>query len=126
MKTRMMAAATLVAALSAGAAAAQSGVEGDWMTQGGQAKVRIAPCTGQTAQLCGRFVNLKTGALAKGDFITGFKAAGPNRWSGGKIRNPEDGKTYKSKMALNHNGSLSVSGCVLVVCKAQTWTRARS
>jgi uncharacterized protein (DUF2147 family) len=30
---------------------------------------------------------------------------------GGKIRNPQDGKTYNSKMAINPNGTLSVSGC---------------
>jgi uncharacterized protein (DUF2147 family) len=77
--------------------------------------------------MCGRLVNPKTGAVAKGaPFITGFKAAGPNKWNGGKIRNPQDGKTYNSKMSINPNGTLSVSGCVLVVCKAQTWTRAAS
>ncbi len=111
----------------AGTAAAQ-GVQGDWWTEGRRAKVRIEPCAGQAGQLCGRFVNPKTGALAKGaPFLTDFKPAGRGRWSGGKIRNPEDGKTYSSKMSINSNGSLSVSGCVLAVfCKAQTWTRATS
>ena len=123
MTVRILAGVLLLAA-SAGAAQAQGGVQGDWMTEGGQAKVRIAPCPGQPAQLCGRFVDPKTGALAKTTFLTGFKPAGPNKWGGGKISNPQDGKTYNSKMALNPNGTLSVSGCVLMICKGQTWRRA--
>jgi uncharacterized protein (DUF2147 family) len=118
----------LMAALATGGpAAAQSGIVGDWLTEGGEGKVRIAPCEGQEQQLCGRLINPKTGAFAKGSpFLTGFKSAGANRWAGGKIRHPKNGKIYNSKMALNADGSLSVSGCVLVVCQAQKWTRATS
>lgn len=124
MKTMLIAAA--VTALAAGAASAQSGIQGDWMTQGGEGKVRIAPCAGQATLLCGRLINPKTGQMAKTTFLTGFKPTGANKWGGGKIANPQDGKIYNSKMALNPNGTLSVSGCVLVICKAQTWTRAPS
>lgn len=126
MNTTRKTAGALVLTMLAGAAAAQpGGVQGDWIVQGGQAKVRIAPCAGQPSQMCGQLINPKTGAVVKGEpFITGFKPAGPNRWGGGKIRNPQDGKTYNSKMALNADGALAVSGCVLVVCKAQTWKRA--
>lgn len=126
MKAQLTTIAAAAATLLAGAASAQQGVQGDWLTEAGQAKVRIAPCSGQPAQLCGRFVNPKTGALAKTTFLTGFKPTGANKWGGGKIANPQDGKTYSSKMTLNPNGTLSVSGCVLVVCKAQTWKRAPS
>ncbi|MBW3558553.1 MAG: DUF2147 domain-containing protein [Proteobacteria bacterium] len=125
MKVKVLA-GVLAAAAIASAAEAQQGVQGDWMTEGGQAKVRIGPCEGQPAQLCGRFVNPKTGGLAKTAFLTGFKPSGANKWGGGKIANPQDGKTYNSKMTLNPNGTLSVSGCVLVICKAQTWRRAPS
>ena len=124
MNTKILALAVLTTAVLASTAQAQQGVQGDWMTQGGQAKVRIAPCEGQPAQLCGRFIHPKTGALSKTAFLTGFKPNGTNKWGGGKIANPQDGKTYNSKMVLNPNGTLSVSGCVLVVCKAQTWRRA--
>ena len=128
MKTKAAAVAVLLATLAGGAAhaQAQTGIVGDWMTQGGEGKVRIAPCAGQPAQICGRLINPKTGAPAKSVFLTGFKPAGTNKWGGGKIANPQDGKTYSSKMALNPNGTLSVSGCVLGFCKAQTWTRAAS
>lgn len=126
MTSKTIAAVALATGLLATGAAAQGGgIQGDWMTQGGQARVRIAPCAGQPAQLCGRFVNPKTGAVAKGaPFLTGFRPTGANKWGGGKIANPQDGKTYNSKMSLNPNGTLSVSGCVLAFCRAQTWARA--
>jgi uncharacterized protein (DUF2147 family) len=121
--------------------------QGDWQTEGGWATVRIAACPGQPDRLCGRIVALKEPTFKNGSpkrdtansdpklrsrpvlgmpFITGFKAAGPGRWNGGKIYNPGDGKTYNSRMALNADGSLKVNGCVLVICQGQTWTRVRS
>ncbi len=117
------------------------------MTEGGWATVRIAPCPADTSRLCGRIVSLKqpnekSGRLKRDTanvdarlrsrpivgmpFITGFKPAGPGRWTGGKIYNPRHGKTYASRLALNPNGILKVSGCVLVICQAQTWSRPPS
>lgn len=134
------------ALLAPGAAHAQprpSPILGDWMTAGDGARVRMAPCRGNARTLCGHFVALKGGLRDERDvqntnpalrgrrligmpFVTGFKQAGSNRWSGGKIYNPKDGKTYSAKMALNANGTLTVSGCVLMVlCQGETWTRAR-
>lgn len=139
----------LIAAVLGATATAQPAptAQGDWVTEGGWATVRIAPCPGETARLCGRIVALKEPTDGKGrpkrdtanvdpslrgrllvgmPFITGFKPAGSGRWSGGKIYNPGDGKTYSSRMALSPNGSLKVHGCVLVICQGQTWTRAAS
>ena len=144
MKT-LTAATILTAILAAGSAGAQGaagrGVLGDWKTEGGDATVRIAPCPGNANTVCGNFVGFKGGGANARDaknpnpalrsrpligmpFVTNFKPAGANRWNGGKIYNPQDGKTYNSKMALNPNGALTVNGCVLVVCQGQTWTRA--
>jgi uncharacterized protein (DUF2147 family) len=138
----------LAAALSLAAAPAFAAdpVEGDWMASGGIAKVHIAPCAGQAARLCGQIVWLKdpkdeTGQL-KHDarnpdpklrdrpiiglpFLRDFKQAGPGKWTGGKIYDPDSGKTYDSKMQINANGTLKLDGCVLVICQAQTWTRPR-
>ncbi|MDP8916627.1 MAG: DUF2147 domain-containing protein [Pseudomonadota bacterium] len=148
MKTTLTAAGGLALVLAAGVAWAKppaGSVEGNWLASGGAGTVRIAPCPGQTANLCGTFVGLrkpngpdgrpardvnnpnpalKSRPMMGMTFLTGFKPAGPGRWTGGKIYNPEDGKTYNSKMTLNPNGTLKVEGCVLVLCKAQTWTRA--
>jgi uncharacterized protein (DUF2147 family) len=57
--------------------------------------------------------------------VTGFRPAGANKWRGGKIYNPQNGKTYTAKMDLNPNGTLTVSGCVFIFCEGETWTRAK-
>lgn len=54
--------------------------------------------------------------------IWNMQPKGGGKYSGGKIWAPDRDKVYKSKMELSGT-SLSVSGCVLIVCRAQTWTR---
>ncbi len=135
---------TLAAILSLAAALpafAADPAEGDWLTQGGGGKVRIAPCAAQPDRLCGLITWLKDPADAKGSdtnnpdpalrkrpliglpLIRDFKRAGPGRWTGGRIYDPGSGRTYDSKITLNPNGTLKVEGCVVIVCQAQTWTR---
>ncbi|HED4877898.1 MULTISPECIES: DUF2147 domain-containing protein [Stenotrophomonas] len=53
-----------------------------------------------------------------------LKADGANKWSGGTILDPANGKTYRSKMELQPGGTkLDVSGCIAFICRAQTWQR---
>ena len=54
--------------------------------------------------------------------IWDMTANGGGSYSGGKIWAPDRDKVYNSKMELS-GSSLSVSGCVLVVCRAQNWTK---
>ena len=35
----------------------------------------------------------------------------------GKIYNPEEGKSYKSKISILNNGNLEIKGCFAVVCR---------
>ena len=119
-------------------------VIGDWVTPGGGAKVRIAVCPTAPNQLCGVLVWLRQGLdaagkpvrdvanpdpalrtrpLVGGPFLTGFTRDAPGRWSGGRIYDPDSGKTYRSKMRINDDGTLKLEGCVLVICQAQTWKR---
>ena len=48
-------------------------------------------------------------------------------WSGGRIYNPEDGKTYKCKLTLKDDNTLTVRGYVglTIFGKTQYWTRVR-
>ena len=40
------------------------------------------------------------------------------------VMDPANGKTYKSKMELQPGGTkLDVSGCIMFICRAQTWVR---
>ncbi len=57
--------------------------------------------------------------------IWDMKAQGGGKYAKGKIWSPDRDKTYNSKMQMNGN-SLSVSGCVLGICRdGGTWTRVQ-
>ena len=129
-----------VLAFACGPALAADPVEGEWLTQGGTAKVRIAPCVSAPAKMCGTVSwlrpadakatdannpdpKLKSRPIMGLPMIRDFKPAAAGRWTGGKIYDPNTGKTYDSKISVSPNGALKVEGCVLVVCQAQTWRR---
>lgn len=123
--------ATLTAALIglAGAAFADP-LEGDWRTprddNGNSGIVRVAPCGGG---LCGTLVRafdangnaMQTENVGRMIIIdTTPNGGGEYR---GQIYSPDRGKTYNSRLRLNGN-RLSVSGCVLGICRdGGTWTR---
>lgn len=126
--------------LAAVPALAADPVEGEWLTQSGSGKVRIAPCPGRADRLCGNISwlrpadakamdqnnpdpNLQTRPIMGMPMLWGFKPAGPGKWTGGKIYDPNSGKTYDSKIGVNGNGTLKVEGCIMVICQAQTWKR---
>ena len=117
---------------------------GEWITEGGKARVRLAPCASDEQRLCGvitwsyRPPGAKSGSLRdihnqdpalRSRPIVGlpllqdFAPNGPDNWGGGTIYDPESGKTYKSKMRLKEADRLEVSGCFLFFCRSQTWTR---
>ena len=56
--------------------------------------------------------------------IWDMQAKGDGEYRRGKIWAPDRDKTYNSKMDLSGD-TLEVSGCVLVICRAQTWTRVK-
>jgi len=58
------------------------------------------------------------------NMVWDMKASGATSWKKGKIWDPSKDKTYKSKMSLSGD-VLSVSGCVLFVCRGQDWTRVK-
>ena len=77
---------------------------------------------------------LKNGSKNKGtkiigeNIVWGMLDQGSGKYDGGQIWDPSDPKAdgskkvYKSKMALSGN-TLSVSGCILWICKAQNWVK---
>ncbi|THD59588.1 MAG: DUF2147 domain-containing protein [Bradyrhizobium sp.] len=136
--------AVLMALLSASPAKAQTSgpVSGIWLTQAGDAKVRVSKCGGG---ICGVIVWLKdpidsaTGkpqvddknrdpSLAKRPMIglplfSGMWPSGPERWSG-QIYNADDGNSYTSNISLAGPNSLKVEGCVGALCGGETWSRS--
>jgi uncharacterized protein (DUF2147 family) len=134
----------LMALTGAPPASAQAGgeVTGVWLTQAGDARVRVSKCGGG---ICGVIVWLRqpidpaTGkpaiddknpnpALARRPMIglplfTGMRPVGPNKWSG-QIYDADDGRSYASSVSMAAPDSLRVEGCVGAFSGGETWSRA--
>jgi uncharacterized protein (DUF2147 family) len=115
---------------------------GIWLTQAGDAKVRVSKC-GEA--ICGVVVWLRdpinpanglpmvddknpNPALAKRPMIglplfTDMRISSPNRWSG-HIYNADDGGTYVSNISVAGPDTLRVEGCVGALCGGENWTRS--
>jgi uncharacterized protein (DUF2147 family) len=134
----------LAALFAAGPARAQAlEPSGVWLTQAGDAKVRVSKCGGG---ICGVIVWLRepidsaTGKPATDNknpnpslatrpmiglpLFSGMQPSGPNRWSG-QIYNADDGNIYASHVWLMDEGALKVEGCVGAICGGETRTPAR-
>ena len=56
--------------------------------------------------------------------LWGLKPDGAGKWSGGTVLDPENGKTYKSRLELLDGGrKLGMSGCIAFFCRQQVWIR---
>lgn len=134
----------LTVLLGALPANAQNGGEpiGTWLTQAGDAKVRVSKCG---AGICGVVVWLKepidsaTGKPQVDDknpnpalktrpmiglpLFSGMQPSGPGKWSG-QIYNADDGGTYASNVSATGPDTLKVEGCVGALCGGENWTRA--
>ena len=56
--------------------------------------------------------------------LWGLKPDGKGGWNGGTVLDPENGKTYKSKLELLEGGKkLGMSGCIAFICRQQVWVR---
>ena len=133
----------LIALFAVPAKAGEGGEPGGvWLTQAGDAKVKVSRCSGG---ICGVIVWLKdpidaaTGkpqvddknrnpSLATRPMIglplfSGMRPSGPNKWSG-QIYNADDGNSYTSNISLAGPDALKVEGCVGALCGGETWSRS--
>jgi uncharacterized protein (DUF2147 family) len=114
--------------------AASPGMAGDWVTQDRSAVVRIGRCGDR---LCGRVVRVLARGAPTTDLhnpdrslrrrplvgvvvLSGFSTSGAGN---GTAYDPKSGRSYRSRLRLNGDGTLRVTGCVAIVCRSQTWTR---
>ncbi|GAA0662645.1 uncharacterized protein (DUF2147 family) [Sphingomonas insulae] len=121
-------------------AIAATPIVGRWLTEGKTAIVTVAPCG---ATLCGRITTLMKrpesgppvdaknvdpalrGRPLQGlPILTEFSDAG-DTWRG-RIYDPQTGKTYKSVVSRDADGTLKVQGCIAFLCQTQTWTAVRN
>src|SRR3954452_5392381 len=137
--------AIAVSLLAAASAHAQGAGDpsGIWLTQAGDARVKISKCGGG---ICGVIVGLKepidpaTGEPQADDknpnpaskrrpmiglpLFSGMHATAPGKWSG-QIYNADDGSTYASNVSVTGPDTLKVEGCVGALCGGENWTRVR-
>ncbi len=128
--------------IGAPAARAQAALQGWWLDQTGRAGILLAPCG---SRLCGRIEWLKNPLDAQGQPKTDInnpEASLRSRplcglpmlwrfvpdgagWTGGFVYDPDAGKTYKSVMHLQANGTLSVRGYIGIplLGRSTVWTR---
>jgi uncharacterized protein (DUF2147 family) len=117
-----------------------STVEGRWLTQDRSAVVTIAPCA---TGLCGTLTQvlargpkvpttdinnpsprLRARPLIGVQILTGLKRQ-PTSWNGGTVYDPKSGRSYKASLTLNPGETLTVTGCLIIICQSQHWTRVR-
>lgn len=125
------------------AGAAERDIAGRWATEGFGSIVEFQPCAGTPAELCGRIVRLwapapegrsridrnnpdpalRTRPLVGIAIVNGLRETLPGVWTGGRLYNPDDGRTYTGSARLR-GGVIELKGCAYnVVCRSQTWRR---
>ncbi len=131
----------LLAALALAApASAAAPIAGRWITVEGDSIVTIGSCGG--GKLCGRITTflkrppaanpvdgknpdpaLRGRPILGMAVLSGFSDAGKD-WRG-RIYDPRSGRSYKSILSRNADGTLKVQGCVAFLCQTQLWKPAR-
>jgi len=111
------------------------GADGVWKTEanddGAYLEITIGPCDSDSAKTCGTISKAftKQGADPKYEYLGKLMIKDMNSddgtsYSGGTIWDPEDNKTYSSKMHLKGE-ELDVEGCVTIICQGQHWKRPK-
>lgn len=143
MRTRSFACLLLLALLPA-AASAQDSPIGRWKTiddETGKAKSIVEITQASNGTLQGKVVEIlqsEHGPNPRCEKCEGTNKDKPVRgmtilwglkkdgkiWSGGRVLDPNNGKTYKSKLELLESGQkLGMSGCIAFICRQQVWLR---
>ncbi len=140
--TRFVAVAVAALGLSAVAPARAADISGVWLTNTADAQIRMAKCG---ANMCGTIIWLKQPKDANGMPLTDAKNPDPAKRSRpmigtmialdfhpdfdnserfvGQFYNADDGQTYNGSIAARGPDELAVTGCLLIFCQTQTWTR---
>ncbi len=115
-----------VVASAAAAPALAGDPTGLWLRPSTGTEIQMFRCGGS---LCGRIASVKDPARRSTVgkvIVSGGQRTGENIWEG-DLFNTDDGSTYSGQLTLQAAGTLRLQGCVLasLVCKTETWTRAR-
>jgi len=118
--------------MCASASSQAADLTGIWITEksetGASMAVELFDCDGK---LCGKAIDVFDAPNRDSvgiEIIKGMKKKSDTSYKRGKIYAPDTKKWYKSKMTLQSDDKLKVSGCVLggVICRSQMWTRQKN
>ncbi len=131
----MIATAALLVALPASAA---TPIAGRYLTEDGAGIIEVGRCGNS---VCGKLVRilksepnaprtdvnnsdaaLRSRPILGLPILSNFADAGSD-WRG-RIYDPRNGKSYKSIVSRQPNGSLKVQGCIAIFCQTQVWKPA--
>ncbi|MEO0370557.1 MAG: DUF2147 domain-containing protein [Pseudomonadota bacterium] len=130
---KKMIAATTALLMTAGAAMADPAA-GLWRSEpsetGSVLHVRVAPCGAQVCGVIQKAVDKNGQTVANYEhqgktMIWNMNPQGNGAYAGGRIWAADTEKTYKSKMQLLSANQLKVEGCIIGICRGQTWVRLR-
>ena len=120
------------------AAAAESQPTGEWRTADGRANVRIDDCDGVLWGIIswekepGGVDSYNPDPAERNHptlgihILLAMKPTKPGLWQG-EVYNPENGKTYDSRMSLTSPDVLRIEGCMLgFLCGGENWTRVKA
>ena len=133
---RMKSTVALVLAFAGSLLAQPDGnqILGIWNTDDGDSKIEIVKC-GDT--YCGAIKSMKNPRndernsnaslqnrpLVGLQVLTGFKYAGSNSWTGGKLYAPKRGREMSAKLKLSSPDSLDIKVSAGMASRTITWTR---
>jgi uncharacterized protein (DUF2147 family) len=101
--------------------------------------IEIGPCG---AKVCGRVVWAKNASVTDArnpdpalrrrpivglTILTGLERVG-DRWTGGSIYDPRDGRAYDASLRVRPDGAVELKGCMpgTILCKTKVWPPAAS
>lgn len=109
-------------------------IKGKWLTEAGDAQVEIYEHNGKvngkivwlqkgpdTKDVHNKDEKLRTRKLMGVNILSGLSKK-KDKWEGGRIYNPKNGKDYKCSIWLEGN-TLKVRGYIGFLYETQTWTR---
>ena len=110
-------------------------VEGNFQTEtneeGNYLLVSMGPCEKNNNLTCGTIIAAYEKETENKDYkhldkliVWDMNNYKPGKYKKGKIWDPSKDKIYSSKMELKSN-NLEVSGCILVLCRAQIWLKIK-
>jgi uncharacterized protein (DUF2147 family) len=121
MKKMILRVAVAAALCAPSAANAVDAIYGVWVREGHpNDKLEFYDCSGK---LCAKGIEPMPDGSPPPVVLKNAAKTTPNHWEG-DINDPESGKTYIGKIALDSPTALTMTGCLVAfLCQSETWTK---